>query len=344
MKQPASLTVVVPTYNRAELLQRCVGSVLEDVGDEHVSGRLRVVLADDCSTSPAAVSALRGLEADFPAEVLKVVRLPRNTGGASTPRNTGLDHVVSTHVFFVDSDDYLGVGAIPRLLRILDDHPDLDYLAVNTVSSDDRARELSVEDDFAEVGFEQAATSLTSKRIYRTELLSALGLRFDERMTVFEDFLFTFSFLAHAGRTGLAGSHDYYHFSGHKDFDSAQEEGHLSRRDHTSGYFAHHRVADMLRFFEGSLLELAASGVAEEVRVRVAVDVLLPRLFKVMAFSRTLGFVSNKARQRGLFRRARNVLMSPLFTTEYVLASLDSTYSKHIEAILADDLERLLAV
>ncbi|NYI76316.1 glycosyltransferase family 2 protein [Nocardioides panzhihuensis] len=343
MTRTPGLTIVIPTYNRAELLDRCVGSALHDVVDRRdLRTRVRVVVADDRSDSEAALRMLDALGSRYSSDLLKIVRLPRNTGGASMPRNTALDHVETSHVFFVDSDDYLGAGSAERLLDILDRRPELDYLAVNTVSDSERVRELTVTEEFKPVDFPDAAGSLSCKRIYRFERLRDLGLRFDESMTVFEDCLFTFSYLAHAADMAVAGGHDYYHFSGHSSVGPV-EDGHLSRRDHTRGYFAHHRVADMLRFLEGALLELAAADVSDQVRTTVAVDVLLPRFFRIMGFRRFLGFVSNKDRQRGLFRRARILFGSSLYTKEYVLAGLESAHGRDLEAIFADDLERFLA-
>lgn len=47
----SSLTIAIPTFNRSELLQRCVESVLLDIADRpDLDGRVRVVVADDLST------------------------------------------------------------------------------------------------------------------------------------------------------------------------------------------------------------------------------------------------------------------------------------------------------
>lgn len=339
----SSLTIAIPTFNRSELLQRCVESVLLDVADRpDLEGRVRVVVADDLSTSPAATATLDSLRERFSSERLKIVRLPRHTGGASTPRNTALDHVETSHVFFVDSDDYVGRGSVERLLDILDERPELDYVAVNNVSDAGRARELTIDTDFEEVDLLEAATSLSCKRIFRTSTVNELGLRFDESMTVFEDFQFTFSFLTHAKKLAYVGGHDYYHFSGHGDIDAAKEDGHLSRRDHTHGYFAYHRVADGIRFLEHSLLELSAAEIGEDVRTKVVTEVLLHRFFKVMNMQRTLGFVNNRSRQRGLFRALRTLLLSPLFGKECVAAAQETAYGTHVQTIFDDDLKGFL--
>ncbi|MBT3153047.1 glycosyltransferase family 2 protein [Streptomyces sp. CHD11] len=72
-----------------------------------------VVAVDDCSTDGSA-DLLDRLADDEPR--LRVIRLPVNSGGCGTPRNTGLDAVTAPHVMFLDSDDVLPPGAADALL------------------------------------------------------------------------------------------------------------------------------------------------------------------------------------------------------------------------------------
>lgn len=82
-----SVTVVVPVRDRVESLDRCLGALV---------GR-RVVVVDDGSVDPAAVAAVVGRHG------ATVVRRAVN-GGAGPARNTGLSHVSTELVAFVDSD------------------------------------------------------------------------------------------------------------------------------------------------------------------------------------------------------------------------------------------------
>ncbi|KES03603.1 transferase [Streptomyces toyocaensis] len=72
-----------------------------------------VVAVDDCSTDGSA-ALLDRLAADDPR--VRVIRLPVNSGGCGTPRNTGLDAVTAPYVMFLDSDDLLPPGAADALL------------------------------------------------------------------------------------------------------------------------------------------------------------------------------------------------------------------------------------
>lgn len=86
------ITVVIPVYNRRDLLPAVVASVTGQEGFrvEHV------LIVDDCSTDGSAdVAAALGVE---------VLRLPVN-GGAAAARNAGLERVTTDWVAFLDSDD-----------------------------------------------------------------------------------------------------------------------------------------------------------------------------------------------------------------------------------------------
>lgn len=113
------VTVVVPVRDRAELLDRCLAGL---------AGRC-VVVVDDASRDPEAVANV------VHRHGATLVRRDRN-GGAGPARNTGLDHVDTEFVAFVDSDcepagdwidrlaahfaDPLVAAVAPRVVGLLD--------------------------------------------------------------------------------------------------------------------------------------------------------------------------------------------------------------------------------
>ncbi len=82
------ITVVVPVRDRADMLDRCLAGL---------GSRFRVVVVDDASGDPGSVADV------VRAHGATLVRRQRN-GGAGPARNTGLDHVETPFVAFVDSD------------------------------------------------------------------------------------------------------------------------------------------------------------------------------------------------------------------------------------------------
>jgi glycosyltransferase involved in cell wall biosynthesis len=91
---PPVVSVVIPTYNRAHLLQRCLESVF---GQTHTN--LEVIVVDDGSTD-ATAEVLHG----YGDQRVRVVS-HRSSEGAAAARNRGLEHATGRFVAFLDSDD-----------------------------------------------------------------------------------------------------------------------------------------------------------------------------------------------------------------------------------------------
>lgn len=88
------ISVVIPTYNRVDVLPRSVMSVL---GQTYAD--IEVIVVDDCSTDETMAYL-----ASVDDARLKVVQMPEN-GGACAARNRGIAETKGDYVAFQDSDD-----------------------------------------------------------------------------------------------------------------------------------------------------------------------------------------------------------------------------------------------
>jgi mycofactocin system glycosyltransferase len=95
------VTVVIPVYDRAAALARCLAAL---------DGRHPVLVVDDASPEPAAIAAVAA------GHGAKLVRRAKN-GGPAAARNTALEHVTTEFVAFLDSDCVPGPGWTDRLAR-----------------------------------------------------------------------------------------------------------------------------------------------------------------------------------------------------------------------------------
>lgn len=102
----ASLSIVIPTHNRAHLLGRAVLSALANCP---LDGEVLVV--DDRSDPPAR-DALGGI-ADSRLRVIVSDHPP----GASGTRNAGAEAARGDHLFFLDDDDEMIPGYCDRVIR-----------------------------------------------------------------------------------------------------------------------------------------------------------------------------------------------------------------------------------
>lgn len=145
MAENPQVSVVIPVYNRADLIDRAVESVLsQDVDD------LEVLVVDDGSTdaTPDAVRALSERDA-------RVQLLQQENGGSGAARHTGLQAARGEFVAFLDSDDYWLPGYLSRQLNLLRDaEPDVVAVVCDGTAVERDKPDVS---HFAEVGYEAPA-------------------------------------------------------------------------------------------------------------------------------------------------------------------------------------------
>ena len=102
------VSVVVIVYNDAARLPTAVRSVLRQT-----LRNLEVIIVDDCSTDTTPQVA-EELARD---PKVRYVRLERNSGGCSMPRNVGIGRARGTYVMFLDSDDTLDMHACMNMVQ-----------------------------------------------------------------------------------------------------------------------------------------------------------------------------------------------------------------------------------
>lgn len=101
------VSVVVPVFNVEDLLSRCIDSILEQS-----YSNLDIILVDDGSTDSS------GDICDFYAGKDTRIRVIHKANeGLSMARNSAMKLVKGEYVLFVDSDDFLGIFHIERLLN-----------------------------------------------------------------------------------------------------------------------------------------------------------------------------------------------------------------------------------
>jgi hypothetical protein len=111
-----TVSVIVPCYNYAEFLPRCVASILDQPGVD-----VSVLVIDDCSSDDTPEVAAR-----LAAEDSRVAwrRHEVNQGHIAT-YNEGLEWADGEHIVLISADDLLTPGALARATAIMERHPDV---------------------------------------------------------------------------------------------------------------------------------------------------------------------------------------------------------------------------
>jgi hypothetical protein len=101
------LTVVVPAYNRANLLEVCLTSLGQQSCPDW-----ECIIVDDGSTDHTPAVAQRFAEADT-----RFVYQQQRNAGVSAARNAGLARARGEWIAFLDSDDFYFRGAVEQLMQ-----------------------------------------------------------------------------------------------------------------------------------------------------------------------------------------------------------------------------------
>lgn len=209
------LSVLVPVYNVAPYLERCVESILAQTGLS-----LEILLIDDGATDGSGELCDRLAQQD---DRIQVIHQPN--GGLSAARNAGMERMRGEFFTCVDSDDWLPEEAWAVPLTYLQEHPEVGLLELGYVEVQEATgaeswhlqagRTLSGLEALQGLATLDGVTGMAWGKIYRSSLLGDLrfpvGRPYEDTSFVFEALcrVSCYRYLAWQGyfyRVGRAGS------------------------------------------------------------------------------------------------------------------------------------------
>lgn len=131
MKQ-FKISIIIPTFNRKGVLQRCLKSVLSQKTDD-----LEIVLIDDGSSD----GTKELIESSYLGTGFQYIYLDVNRG-VNYARNRGIEKANGKYLLFLDSDDYLADNAISTVYSVVEKNEKAYCHFLFTVS--DRANDQSL--------------------------------------------------------------------------------------------------------------------------------------------------------------------------------------------------------
>lgn len=148
------VSFLIATYNRADFLERCIGSIFSQTVKD-----CEIIVVDDCSTDNTE-ELIRGKYAGR-------VTYHRNyiNRGVAFSRNVALDYASGTYLGFLDSDDilysreYLGTA-----LAVFKDNPDIDIFCCDAFCIDEKGDKIS-EQTFLRTTIDYRGVELSSGTI-----------------------------------------------------------------------------------------------------------------------------------------------------------------------------------
>jgi glycosyltransferase involved in cell wall biosynthesis len=159
------LSVCIPTYNRAYLLESALYGLAPQV--KFLQGIVELVVSDNCSTDRTEQVIERAREWG----PIRYYRNERNVG-AKGNIDLCVDRATGEFVWVLGDDDLVREEGLRRVLRVLQDHPEVDFVWVNVSLRGTEERErfgrIVSEQDFPEL-FPAKCTNLTDRPVDRWE-------------------------------------------------------------------------------------------------------------------------------------------------------------------------------
>lgn len=242
-----TVSIIIPLYNRKQLIERCVRSVFRQTHKD-----LEIIIVDDGSTDGCESVLSTIAHAD---DRVRIIR--KTNGGVSSARNAGLDIATGQYVQFLDSDDTLLPHAVETAVSEIErsgadavifgmrhsGHPITEGLKVNSPVSFSR-----LEDYFLHCHGMEGLCSPVNK-LFRRERLGTLRFRCD--VSWGEDMIFSLHYLTAARAFSLLTECLYVVYD--------NSPGSLAHRYAPNGFHDAQAQAE-------ELLTYTKRGVSEEVR------------------------------------------------------------------------------
>ncbi len=197
-----TLSFIVPVYNTAPYLRRCLDSILSQTGAD-----FEILAVDDGSTDESP-EILKEYSASHPQLFF---HLTKKNGGLSDARNFGLAKARGKYVAFVDSDDYLHPDFLSLTVKKMEEE-NLDLLLFDFFFSTDKdstpAKLLPPGRGGSKTAFLTAAP-MAWARVYRRSLLPDAPF---QKGIYYEDLEMTPRMLLASQNVGYLKSPLYYYY------------------------------------------------------------------------------------------------------------------------------------
>ena len=187
------VSVIIPVYKAEYFLDKCVSSIINQTYEN-----LEIILVDDGTPDNSPKMCDEWAKKD---KRIKVIH--KENGGASSARNKGLEDCTGDYIYFCDSDDFIEINCIEKLVDKIKDN-DVVIMGYNKVNGDKITAKvyndkLSQNEFISEIIHEWDFGLLWNK-LYKKEFIKS---KFNEKFKIREDLLFNSEYFKNVKKIGL---------------------------------------------------------------------------------------------------------------------------------------------
>lgn len=203
------VSVIVPVYNAEKYLHRCIDSILAQTFTD-----FELLLINDGSKDDSGKIC-----DEYAAKDNRIRVFHKENGGVSSARNLGLDNAKGEWIAFVDSDDFIPLGALQHLISNI--YGDLIIGGYKNHFNDDLIcvkwnEGVVVSADFATFLSNNIDTALFRTpwcKLFKKEIIENGNLRFDCSLVFGEDTVFVTTYLLHCDSISVCRKECYNYYN-----------------------------------------------------------------------------------------------------------------------------------
>lgn len=158
------LSIIVPVFQVENYIRQCILSLLS----QETAYRYQIIIVND-GTPDKSIEKIEDLLSDE-----RILLVNQENRGFSGARNTGLDHMNSEYVTFVDSDDYVPPNMVENLLRAADTYGADIVVGGYCYYYEKSGKTKKISPPTGEVANCYDVYGLTAGKAFRTELFSRI--------------------------------------------------------------------------------------------------------------------------------------------------------------------------
>lgn len=206
------LSIIVPVYNAEKHLKECLDSIINQSLTD-----IEIVIINDGSEDRSKPIIL-----EYASKDARILFIDSQNEGVSSARNKGIEIASGKYIGFLDADDYVDLKMFERLFTIAEkENASLaicDALVVDEKLKLEKRLKLKNESvlvsdkatlvlDFLSFKYDYANWN----KIYSSKIIRDYNLKFDNKLSIWEDLLFNLQFITFANKIVTLNEGLYYY-------------------------------------------------------------------------------------------------------------------------------------
>lgn len=212
------VSVIVPIYNVASFLPKCIESILNQSFSD-----FELILVNDGSPDDSNLFCLEYQKTDQ-----RIVIINKQNGGVLSARKAGLESARADYIAFVDGDDWTDIDFLASMYRIVELHQ-VDLVISGFIRAFEGRNEKIVPinkqgiysgkglDDLlnnmlnTSTFFQHGVSTYVWNKLFKRDILNDVLVHVPNEITMGEDAAITYSYLPHCSSIGITHSCNYFY-------------------------------------------------------------------------------------------------------------------------------------